>query len=595
MIRLLLALLVVVIAQGQVPQRDTSGRSTADAGTSSVSGTVWHSDNRTTPVRRAVVSMIAADGSDVRSAVTDDMGRYTLPNVAPGRYWLRAQKPAHLTNMYGASRPGRSGVVLVVSKDENLADMDVTLPRGGVLSGQITLESGAPAVGLTVRAIPADDREAGGTYLPPPTQFHTDDQGEFRIYGLAPGKYVVVAMPDSTGQAMQRRSEAEIDSVLERLKRSLAVSRDADRGEAQEPPLVGFAPTYYPGTPLVTEAGSLDVELADERSGVSFALSPFALATIEGDVVRANGQSSISVVMAVEAVGPPMPLTATRAPRPTEQGRFVVPDLPPGVYHVRARAGAKAAGGTNAINGSNRPEWATATVVVRGETVKGVSLTLRDGYQLTGRFSTPATVGPVVWTGARVRVIPIGRDNVMVFNDAQLAPRMAPVLADGTFVIEGIEPARYIIEVTPSSAARGLGLRLTTIVSGDEELRDRPLTFEHGSITGIDVRFDTHVTGLEGRMTSATGSPTSQYLIATFPADKTAWHPESPRIHLTRPAVDGAFRFEDLPPGAYRIVALTDVDDTELRKVSFLESIYDLSLPVTVGAGQIARQDVRIR
>lgn len=591
-----MSLLVALVVHVHTPQRDRSVPSGAQVGTASVSGTVWHGSDRTTPVRRAVISIIAADASDVRSAVTDDSGRYTVENLAAGRYWIRAEKPVYLTNLYGASRPGRPGAPVVIHENQQLAGLDVTLPRGGVLSGRIVLESGVPAAGLTVRAIPAVEREAGGTYLPSQAPFRTDDRGEFRIYGLAPGDYIVAAMPDSGGQAIQRRSETEVDLVLAKLKQPPAVSGATVEPEnVHESPLVGFAPSYFPGTPLASEAGIVNVGLGDERTGVSFSFQPVALATLEGEVVRANGQSPASVVMVVEPVGPPMPLTATRSLRPTEQGRFVIPDLPPGVYHVRARAGATAAGGTNAINGANRPEWATAIVMVRGDAVRGVSLTLRDGYQLAGRFSTPAAVGPVVWTGARVRVIPIGRDNVMVFNDAQLAPRVAPVAADGTFVIEGIEPARYTIEVTPSASALRLGLRLSMIAHGEADLRDRPLTFEPGSITGVDVRFDTRATGLEGRITSVTGAPTAEYLIATFPADKTTWHPHSPRIQLTRPASDGAFRFEDLPPGAYRIVALTDVDDADLRNATFLESIYDASLPVTIEAGRMARQDVRIR
>lgn len=80
-----------------------------------------------------------------------------------------------------------------------------------------------------------------------------------------------------------------------------------------------------------------------------------------------------------------------------------------------------------------------------------------------------------------------------------------------------------------------------------------------------------------------------------FPADRTLWHPLSPRVRVTRPEADGGFTARDLPAGAYRVAALTDVEDNEWRTSAFLESLYDASIALTVTDGQTTRQDIRIR
>ena len=85
------------------------------------------------------------------------------------------------------------------------------------------------------------------------------------------------------------------------------------------------------------------------------------------------------------------------------------------------------------------------------------------------------------------------------------------------------------------------------------------------------------------------------YHVVLFPADRSLWHATSPRVKMTRPGVDGNFTVRDLPAGEYRIAALTDVDDDELRSSAFLESLLPASITLTVKDGATTRQDLRIK
>ncbi len=157
----------------------------------------------------------------------------------------------------------------------------------------------------------------------------------------------------------------------------------------------------------------------------------------------------------------------------------------------------------------------------------------------------------------------------------------------------GLEPFDYEIRVTMPPAIVSAGWHVESVRSANRDLRDAPLTFD-GSREGVEIRLTTMVTELSGRLTTESGAPATDYFIVAFPADRTLWHPTSPRVRVLRPAVDGTFGTKDLPAGTYRLAVLTDVEDHESRQQSFLESIYDASIPISLTAGQTTRQELRV-
>jgi hypothetical protein len=174
------------------------------------------------------------------------------------------------------------------------------------------------------------------------------------------------------------------------------------------------------------------------------------------------------------------------------------------------------------------------------------------------------------------------------------AVRSATVAEDGTFTVEGLEPGAYDIRLSLSPGISGRW-GLASIQHDGRDLRDAPITFENGSVTGAEIVLTSQPTELSGRLTSESGTPATDYYVVAFPADRVLWHPASPRVRVMRPAADGLFSTRDLPAGTYRLAALTDVEDDEHRRAEFLESIYESAIAVTVTAGTVTKQDVRIR
>src|SRR5262249_45715106 len=89
----------------------------------------------------------------------------------------------------------------------------------------------------------------------------TDDLGQFRLYGLAPGRYYV-----SASEQMWRNTNGD---------REFAVGNEAERA---------YTKTYYPGTPDPGKAATISLKEGEEIPGVDIALKQAVVHRIRGKV-----------------------------------------------------------------------------------------------------------------------------------------------------------------------------------------------------------------------------------------------------------------------------------------------------------------------
>jgi len=79
-----------------------------------------------------------------------------------------------------------------------------------------------------------------------------------------------------------------------------------------------------------------------------------------------------------------------------------------------------------------------------------------------------------------------------------------------------------------------------------------------------------------------------------FAADNNYWTPQSRRIRTARPATDGKFTVTGLPPGEYRMAAVTDLAPGETNDPAFLDLLVPASVKLTLAAGETKTQDLKI-
>lgn len=592
------ACLISISAVLPAQQRDRLVVPAARAvGTAVIGGRVTLSATSETPVRRAVVTLISSDTVDTYSAVADMEGRFTFARVPAGRYTLLAKKGAHLTTAFGAKRPGRTGTTLVIAEGQQVTGLQLSLPQGGVITGTLRLPNGEPLPNTQVVAIPASDLVGTGRFM-------SDDRGVYRIYGLQPGEYVVGARPGVGQGEVQQRAAAGYEEAV-RFMTAQQLRPAGAKAEATPPPVVptlGYAPTYYPGTAIGASAARVRIEAGDVREGIDFPVEMVRMGRISGVVRGVDGQPTQAAQLSIQPSGFPLLLSGApfvRTPHPDKDGRFLFSDLPPGAYRVTARGGGVTISpGTVDIRGERQTEWAVAEVLVNDGEVEDVTLQLQSGLTLSGSLLAAGEGAvPATWKGAQISVQPARVGTARLINGEPaggVSPRAAPVNDDGTFEVTGLQPATYEVVLTLPSALSNTWV-LRSIRSGDRDLRDSPLTFDQGSIRDVKITVTDQRTELTGALLSASGQAASDYYIVVFPADRTLWHPHSPRVRVARPAADGGFSTHDLPSGDYRVAALTDVEDDEWRRSAFLESLYDASIAISVIDGKATRQDIRIR
>ena len=118
-------------------------------------GVVLAADQSGEPLAHAVVSLLDPANPVRVTVIAGDDGRFEFKDLRPGRYTVRASKPAYLPMAYGARRPGEAGTAIALTAGQRLDDLRITLTRGAIIAGHVRDPGGAPAANIPVVIAPA--------------------------------------------------------------------------------------------------------------------------------------------------------------------------------------------------------------------------------------------------------------------------------------------------------------------------------------------------------------------------------------------------------------------------------------------------------
>jgi hypothetical protein len=184
-------------------------------------------------------------------AVTDGSGRFTIRNAAPGSYTIHAERRGYLPPMKDGVELAEGGskrkITVEPGKPQSVA---LTLTAGGVLSGRVVDPLGRPADGATVEAILVPANRATK-----PTTATVDERGQYRLWGLAPGKYKLSVDYTSAGYTI-----SVTGVVLSLGARPLYVPET-------------WVKTYFPGTPDADRATIVEVGESASVERLDFGIS----------------------------------------------------------------------------------------------------------------------------------------------------------------------------------------------------------------------------------------------------------------------------------------------------------------------------------
>ena len=622
-------------AQGQGAARDAKTAGTPAKGTAELSVLVTTDESNARPLRRVSVAIQAGEIDIPNIAVTDDDGRVVFRNLAAGNYLLTAMRSGYVRTFYGSKLPGRGpGIPVTVLDGQKVANVRIRLLRGGVITGTIRTAAGRPALNQAVQAVmvksASGDRRAvnlegglGGAT--------TDDRGVYRIFGLAPGDYIVLVPSTVIGAADELRpmTTAELkwaDSVVAGgIAAAPATGVPAAPASAAA---VSYAPVYFPGTAVATDAGVITLGPNEERRGVDFGLQLVPTAQISGRLVDAGGRPQNGVGITLRPVRPDgLDLFSSlfnATGRTTTDGTFTIRGVKPGSYTLSVRSKpqtddpsadpkaqqkveigqAFAALGLGGV--SDATHWASEDVTVQGRDITDMVLTLRPGMMVTGKIVYEATTKTaptdVSKTGLVLMTAPTGTGMNDLVSSLGGATSTSPTITpEGAFTIRGVMPGRYRLNLPfammplPGMSAFTGGWTLKSVMANGRDIADEPIEIRAGvDVSNVVVTFTDQPSELSGTVLDGAGRVTPDFPIIVFSTDRAYWTLGSRRVQTARPSSDGRFKVTGLPAGEYFVCAVTMVDRTEVYDPAFLSQLTGVSFKITIKDGEKKTVDLKL-
>jgi hypothetical protein len=468
------------------------------------------------PLRRVRVNIQRATDAGSRiTASTNALGLFEAKSIPPGSYYVSAARAGYLTVQYGQRRPLERGLIVDVSEGAAVDKIDLTLPRAGVLAGRITDELGEPYPGVSVDAL--GTRYDLGKRVPSPAGgATTDDLGHYRITGLAPGSYYVVASSTETW-----------------------------RNEKQES--LGYASTYYPGG-AVDLAQLVTLGPSQQRTDLDFSLNASRTARITGRVQSETGEPVAAPQVTLAYSFPGLTLTAgMRTVRGAADGSFEIKDVSPGNYVLLGGA-------------EDRP------IAVAGADIEDLTLVRKTGSTVSGTLVTDEDVRPA-FQPSGIRVL-------LVAPDGHVLPtvRVVSLEPDWSFKMANLGgPFLFRMIGLPDAWT------LRAVRLDDRDITDTPWDVPTGGkqIGGMKLVISQKIGRVSGSVVDEAGQPTVNATIVVFAEEENLWMPGSRFVRFTRPARDGTFSISGLPAGTYRAVARGFIEDGQWEDRAFLEEVRD--------------------
>src|ERR1022692_2835124 len=236
------------------------------------------------PLKKAQLTLSRTDSDSSYTATTDEGGSFCLAGEA-GTYDLVIQKAGFVKTVRA----------LTLTAGQTSAGTILRMVPQGVIAGRVVDREGDPIPGVTVQAIQS---HATGTIR----RYSivgvgtTNDLGEYRIYGLNPGRYYVGG---------------------------------AYRGET------GYAAVYFPNVQEASRAVPVDVPAGGEVPGLNLTISEIHSMSIRGALQSVAGLPVKGImIVAVPCDAGPLNRATTTVREP--DGAFELRNLTPGCYMLAA-------------------------------------------------------------------------------------------------------------------------------------------------------------------------------------------------------------------------------------------------------------------
>jgi len=534
---LCLLLAGALVAAGQEPNPGPQNSNVKPSDLCSVEGVVVKSTTGE-GIKRITVQL-APIGGGVQQyfTLTEDNGRFIIRDVVPGRYVILASGDGYSEEARQKGKRNTQMATLDLTPGKNVSGLTFHLLPPGVITGTVYDEDGDTVTGARVNAM----RVAGGTahrVVGGGGSGQTNDLGEYRIWGLQPGKYLVAA----TYQPPQSFSGQRTDEV--------------------------YLPTFHPSTPDSSQASVIEVEAGVEASGMDVDLRQAHAVMVRGRItVDAPVKSlrGIYVSLVPRASEGGVSLADYGGSVQSDSGDFEIRGVPPGPYNITAF-----------WNDGRRQFGAKVPVEVSNANLEGVTLVLGSPITQTGTIHVEGS-NPFEFTRLGLMLQPI--DGGMGGGNAQIKP-------DGTFVVPNVFDGSYRVRVSGYPE----DYYVKSVRAGGSEVLESGLTVSRGqSPARLEIVLSPDGGRVEGTVLKEQVPVARAWVVL---APDPAHRDRAEMYSMKETDMLGRFSLAGLPPGDYTLFAWEPVQGTSYFDPDFLEPFEGLGRPIHVEEAQ--RQAVQL-
>ena len=556
----------------QMPPRDAPGA--VPTGTGGIRGRVMAADTNT-PLRRAQVRINGPQPGLQQTANTDADGRYEFAKLPASRYTITVSRNGYVTLQFGQQRPFEPGKPLNLAEGEVAQKIDFALPRGGVITGRIVDDLGEPVAGVRVEAqryqyLPGGQRRltsVGNSGIP--FGFVTDDLGQYRVYGLMPGSYVVSASPQSFGITTMTTAVGSTSMT------TAGVSSDD-----------GYTTTYFPGTANVDGVQTITVGVGQEANA-SFTLASAKMSRVSGIVRNSQGNPVARAQFSLVTRSG----TGMSAMGGTTQsdGSFSIANVTPGEHSIDVRP--LGLGGVS-VNGtpSGSEEFASVSFTATGQDITGLIITTGPGATISGSVVFD---GPKPSQLAGLRVSPTSADPATpVFFGSPLDNGV--VDEAGHFQIRGAN-GRILFRTTGVQGPPLPGWFLKSVTLNGVDITDTPFEAKPSAeIAGLEVTMTDKQTSLSGTVKNVRGETLNDFVVVILPVVAREGSAATRFTRTVRPDQQGRYEIKGLPPTDYVAVAVESLEQGGEWDPAFQEHMRPRAKTFRLTEGQSSTLDLSL-
>jgi hypothetical protein len=545
----LLTCLICTTCFPQTPRAPS--KESSDEQTCIVSGTVIRGRD-SAPLRNATVQLVNdLDREHQIATKTTADGRFLLKNVPAGQYKVIVNRNGYVSQELGQKKSGDSGATFTLKPGQRIDDLIFKLGLAGVISGKVFDEDGEPVAGVAVRAmrqVYTDGRKA----LQVTSEKETNDLGEFRVFGLKPGRYYISAEVPAWNRIVGDREFT---------------------GPEQSAGEKGYTTIYYPSAQEVGKASIIYVKEGEEVSSIDIFLREVKVYRVRGTVQYLfphQGTGDTELVIAHRGQTTDWAPMAAQAVSKTD-GSFEISELAPGEYTVTAF-----------FFDQGKYFSTQEDVNVVNTDISGLTLMISPGIEIPGQllwdgkpslesgqrpsiFLAPEESTAAVWGG--------GEAHVDEKNQFKL--REVP---QGTFrlSVKGISKDCYIKEVQ----------------FGENTLPDHVLQTKRSVDGDLKITISSKGARLTGMVANNESLPVSAVWVVAVPE-------ESRRSLLSlygAVTTDqyGRYDLRGLAPGRYLMFAWDDVERGEWEDPEFLKTNLVKAVTIEVSDGDRKSADLQL-